>query len=80
MAINPKKLLELKSPVERFYKARHLKFPQFISAVQQAGISRRNRDRDSDHHTRWQNFHFQPEGTAGRHRSCEKSTELPVNI
>ena len=41
---------------------------------------RRNRDRGSDHHTGRQNFHFQPEGTAGRHRGCEKSTELPVNI
>ena len=38
MAINPMKLLELKNLWNAFTR-RHPKFPQFISAVQQAGIS-----------------------------------------
>lgn len=38
MAINPMKLLELKNLWSAFTR-RHPKFPQFISAVQQAGIS-----------------------------------------
>lgn len=37
MAINPMKLLELKNLWSAFTK-RHPKFPQFLSAVQQAGI------------------------------------------
>ena len=37
MAINPMKLLELKNLWNAFTK-RHPKFPQFLSAVQQAGI------------------------------------------
>ena len=37
MAINPMKLLELKNLWSAFTK-RHPKFPQFHSAVQQAGI------------------------------------------
>ncbi len=38
MAINPMKLLEIKNMWDAFTK-RHPKFPQFISAVQQAGIT-----------------------------------------
>lgn len=38
MAINPMKLLELKNLWNTFTR-RHPKFPQFISAVQQASIS-----------------------------------------
>ena len=37
MAINPMKLLELKNLWSAFTK-RHPKFPQFLSAVQKAGI------------------------------------------
>lgn len=37
MAINPMKLLELKNLWSAFTK-RHPKFPQFLSAVQRAGI------------------------------------------
>ena len=37
MAINPMKLLELKNLWSTFTK-RHPKFPQFLSAVQRAGI------------------------------------------
>lgn len=37
MAINPMKLLELKNLWSAFTR-RHPKFPQFLSAVQQAGI------------------------------------------
>lgn len=37
MAINPMKLLELKNLWGAFTK-RHPKFPQFLAAVQQAGI------------------------------------------
>ena len=59
MAINPMKLLELKNLWGAFTR-RHPKFPQFISAVQQAGISEGTV-------IEVQNFHFQPESTAGRH-------------
>ena len=38
MAINPMKLLELKNLWSAFTR-RHTKFPQFVSAVQRAGIS-----------------------------------------
>ena len=79
MAINPMKLLELKNLWNAFTR-RHPKFPQFISAVQQAGISEGTVIEVQITTPGRQNFHFQPEGTAGRHRGCEKSTELPVNI
>ena len=79
MAINPMKLLELKNLWSAFTR-RHPKFPQFISAVQQAGISEGTVIEVQITTPDGRTFTSNLKGTAGRHRGCEKSTELPVNI
>ena len=75
MAINPMKLLELKNLWNAFTK-RHPKFPQFLSAVQQAGIPEGTiievQITSPDG--------FQHESNLRRYRCCEKFTELPMKI